>query len=642
MGIFLYLRASLKRRLRVHLSLFIVLTCAMMLPLMISILRDSSAYGREQMKDASHQANPVVRIRDATPEYVEEFGSIPGLSATYEEGVFILDTENPDDKRDAEKMAAYEQQIRSRSAIAGIRSGTKPVLSFMQSRSNEDSEEWISRPMQYVNAMMFVIAIWIVASSYLQHIRLFQGDMAALRALGAKKRQINALFYLEFMLLFALAAPAAVALSSGLVYVIFTNFLQVIDVSNLAWQIFHVDMGSVGIHLASFFVLSALAMRYALWRGTVRRKKRLKPRRRIGSSFQNIYLRRASGGLYSCLLVSIPVVLVLLLLFNYTYRAVVGTGASPEYAIRLFGSTLHHDPFSQEELDYLRSLEGVAATNENRNSQRTYKILDDRAQEYNTVGLYRYSQLSEAMQQADFSENGRGVAVNKNHAYLKYEIGDTIRIVMDEQEIELEVMQLLNLAATDFVLPIFLSNAFYDELLGDLPVARVDIKLTDRAAHDGVVQALEARFSPEYYTLIDDLLVYEQAHQMAMGQFLLVCAFGSIMLLLSLFILSAKLHLYIAEQTPNIRTLYQIGAAKARLRMGFLRQTFFTALWGLLPPFALAAAMLLVLADNSGMRLVFDGATLAVNLSMAAVWLLVYVLPVRSALARIQIKEGTT
>jgi hypothetical protein len=45
MGISLYLRASLKRRLRAHLSLFIVLTCAMMLPLMISILRKGPRRG---------------------------------------------------------------------------------------------------------------------------------------------------------------------------------------------------------------------------------------------------------------------------------------------------------------------------------------------------------------------------------------------------------------------------------------------------------------------------------------------------------------------------------------------------------------------------------------------------------------------
>ena len=44
----LYLWRSIIRRPKRHLTLYSILTCAFLLPLVISIYRDSSAYGQEQ------------------------------------------------------------------------------------------------------------------------------------------------------------------------------------------------------------------------------------------------------------------------------------------------------------------------------------------------------------------------------------------------------------------------------------------------------------------------------------------------------------------------------------------------------------------------------------------------------------------
>jgi ABC-type antimicrobial peptide transport system permease subunit len=608
----------------------------MMLPLMISILRDSGIYGSRRMWEASKEQNPIARFYDASPEYVAEFDNIPGLFTTYEEGVLSVDALNPEDKRDADKVAVYEQQLRSIYWEISDRAGETIALQWGQSSTFHIPA--VANQMLLVDAMVFVIAILMIASTYRQHIRLFQDDMKALRALGAKKRQINALFYLEFILLFVPAAAAAAGLSSGLFYLLFTNFLEVTEVNTLMWMIFHVDMVSVGIHLAIFFVLAALSMSHALRLGAG--KKRPKPRRRVGTTFQTIYLRRAGGGLHSCLLVSIPVALALLLFFNYTYTAAANVATPPDYDIWMTVDTMNHAPFSQEELHALRAMEGVASVRENRDSQRTYTILDERADARAPADVHAYRDLDEAMQQAGFGENRHGVAINKNHARLKYRIGDTIQVLFDQQVIELEVVQLLNLTASDRLLTIYLPDALYDELLGEVPISSVDIKLTDRAAHDQVIATLESRFSSLYYTVYEELLAHEQGQQSAIGMLLLVCVFGGIMLILTLFILSAKLNLYIAAQVPSIRTLYQIGAAKARLRKAFLRQTIFTAFWGLLPPFAVMAAVIIVWTGSSGLHVVFDAVIIGVNLMVAAVWLAVYVLPVRAALASIQIKEG--
>lgn len=86
----LYLWRSILRRPRRHLTLYSILTCAFLLPLVISIYRDSSAYGQEQfLLDWSKGA--TFHIANATQEDVQYFENIPGLSQpTYEDGTIYL------------------------------------------------------------------------------------------------------------------------------------------------------------------------------------------------------------------------------------------------------------------------------------------------------------------------------------------------------------------------------------------------------------------------------------------------------------------------------------------------------------------------------------------------------------------------
>ena len=85
-----YLKRSFVRNPKRHLSLFIVVTCALILPLLISIYRDSDAYGMEQyLLDTTK--GETYHIANATEEDVSYFENIAGLSApSFQEGTIYL------------------------------------------------------------------------------------------------------------------------------------------------------------------------------------------------------------------------------------------------------------------------------------------------------------------------------------------------------------------------------------------------------------------------------------------------------------------------------------------------------------------------------------------------------------------------
>ena len=76
----LYMKRSFTRSPRRHAVLFAVLTCAFLLPLLISIYRDSNAWGTRQYLLA-RSAGETYHIGNAAEADVPYFEGIRGLSA---------------------------------------------------------------------------------------------------------------------------------------------------------------------------------------------------------------------------------------------------------------------------------------------------------------------------------------------------------------------------------------------------------------------------------------------------------------------------------------------------------------------------------------------------------------------------------
>lgn len=77
-----YLLRSFKRRPLRHFSLMWILLCAFLLPLVVSIYRDSLVYG-VKLQDFDFHKGQAIHISGALPEDAAWFQDIDGLTAPY-------------------------------------------------------------------------------------------------------------------------------------------------------------------------------------------------------------------------------------------------------------------------------------------------------------------------------------------------------------------------------------------------------------------------------------------------------------------------------------------------------------------------------------------------------------------------------
>lgn len=110
----LYMKHSFTRSPRRHAVLFAVLTCAFLLPLLISIYRDSNAWGTRQYLLA-RSAGETYHIGNATEADMPYFEGIRGLSApVYRDGTIYLHILSDEEWRNSESVTVFENEIRKR------------------------------------------------------------------------------------------------------------------------------------------------------------------------------------------------------------------------------------------------------------------------------------------------------------------------------------------------------------------------------------------------------------------------------------------------------------------------------------------------------------------------------------------------
>ena len=113
--------------------------------------------------------------------------------------------------------------------------------------------------------LVILLSVSVVRSAYRSHLKRFSFDVGTLRACGASRRQISALFAAELAAVFLLAAACAVVISVVSLKALFTAFLEICH-DSLAWLIFHVEPMNVLLHLAVFFVTLGLSLGMTLHR----------------------------------------------------------------------------------------------------------------------------------------------------------------------------------------------------------------------------------------------------------------------------------------------------------------------------------------------------------------------------------------
>lgn len=372
----LYLKCSLMRRPKRHLSLFVILTCAFILPLLISIYRDSSAYGtRQQM--LSETQGETFHILNAREDDLELFENIGGLSEPrYENGIIYLHILSDDEWKNFDSFNGYgfkvsgviDQMVETRLTVRAFEYNYAHGVS-------DSSSNFEQSALLILNLFIILLSSMTVGSAYKSHIRRFSSDMAILRSLGAEEKQIFAIFLCEFAVVFAMSAAAAVAISAGVMKLLFSAYLEVNGVDGLAWVVFKIDPLNTMLHIAFFFAAllvvimrtlvkastesTVSAMRGDIQSAEIKKKlPKMKLKSRPEKSLASLWLNRTNKVHASCLWVTVPVMTMFLFLFGYLSLDAEFVSQPPEYELWITKDATFGG-FAQEDIDYIEALSQV-------------------------------------------------------------------------------------------------------------------------------------------------------------------------------------------------------------------------------------------------------------------------------------------
>lgn len=372
----LYLWRSIVRRPQRHFTLYSILTCAFLLPLVISIYRDSSAYGQEQfLLDWTRGA--TFHIASATEEDVHYFKDIPGLSQpSYAEGIIYLYILSDDEWKNDSYVAQYSGEILERMSLADNKELAVAAFDYYNAHgiSTDPADIFGQRVLFAFNFFIILVSVFVAQSAYKSHLRRFSPEVGTLISCGANQCQIRLIFIVEFLIVFFLASLSAILISIGVMKLLFF-LMEIKDVSGLAWVIFHINPVNTVLHLLIYFASSVFVLGAALWRygrkstwtllhnetltpKTVRRKQMdITPP--PAAALSRFWRSRTNGSLYNCLLITIPVMTIFLFLFNYLMLDIEFITAAPEYELQIIKDVHQFEEISEEDIEYVEGIEGV-------------------------------------------------------------------------------------------------------------------------------------------------------------------------------------------------------------------------------------------------------------------------------------------
>ena len=593
MSYLLYMKRSFTRSPRRHAVLFAVLTCAFLLPLLISVYRDSNAWGTRQYLLA-RSAGETYHIGNATEADVPYFEDIRGLSApVYRDGTIYLHILSDEEWRNAESVTVFENEIRKRMEAYGNEALLPTAFSYEYAHGISTDPSHLSgqRILLLVNMLVIMLSVLVVRSAYRSHLKRFSSDIGTLRACGAGRRQISALFAAELAAVFLLAAACAVVISVVSLKALFTAFLEIRH-DSLAWLIFHVEPMNILLHLAVFFVTLGLSLGMTLRRysrsparallndaeNAPKVKRGRKPLRRRftpAATLCGLWRSRTNRSLRSCLAVSVPVMAVFLLLFNILTVALQVTGAAEQSLSR-------------------------------------YEIAVSRKEERGVGDVLRLC---------------------RSEAY--YDVNGGIKQPAPEDVTALTVAALTDTKLSGWALDIYVSDELYADIIASEPATGIEIALTDPAMNAQVETALRARFAGAEYAVTNRQSGADFLREMSSGVYLLLGYIFAALFLFVLLILYVRLCDYIEGSRPLIRSLHRMGASKRMLYRSYIRQDGISAAAAVAAPFLISLPLTALLCVWQKAPLHLDGRMLAVYAALAALLLFTYWHPVHRSLKRV-------
>ena len=369
MQYFLYLRRSLTRAWRTHILLLLLLSCAISLPLCLSILE--SSYVRGAMEDNVRRGvNHDVKFENAVLGDEAYFQAIEDADVFWENGNLYIDAHQNLTKKESTRFADKARGIAGEHPERGWMVN---VLAGLQAE-----EAWYRFPVKY-HLAVGIFAAFLVCLTFAGFWSRQLSEMGKLQAIGAQNHQIMLLYFLHYVMVSVAGTMVSFLTTAVFLKIMTIRFLGYTltdaDASvfanaplfrfSIEWSRLFRCLGRIWAVSTAFFIV---AFPLHIFRKNIhtllaasKRKPvfRLRYKRTLSALIGCILLRKGCVKPLLCVIFSVPLLLCSILLLQRQTDTSSLLAEVPEYGYAVYIDARRRT-MNTDELREIADLDGIA------------------------------------------------------------------------------------------------------------------------------------------------------------------------------------------------------------------------------------------------------------------------------------------
>ena len=618
-----YLLRSIKRRPLRHFSLAWILLCAFLLPLVVSVYRDSLVYG-VRLQDFDFHKGQAIHIYGAQPEDTAWFQDIDGLTAPYyEDGTIYMtyDSEESEERRqDVHEQVALTNLLKSK-ARQSNQALEVMFYDIDHSGLNDPYMKTTLGKMQLMNLALLFFSGLVVQAAYRNHIESFSRELADILAMGATKGQTIGMFLMEFLLVFPLSSAGAIGISYAVMHLLYEKYLGNTAASAAIWRVFRMDPGSTALQIGFYLLVCLGAMLYALLKKPPQTRI-AKPRK--AASLPRLWMQRTKTPFVSCLAILIPLFAAFVILFNQYLGTYAKTVYSSQDAQIIVESSAMRQ-LSQAELDSISAIPEVNRIEPTWDFSEPY-MLSTPAQNTLMVSIHLSEELPEGSPElekyqflADLPES-----MESKESYYLYRI----LTPMDAAEVTL-AQRIVREGDEGSAVNVFITKELMQELAGGYNRWIVHTSASRASqVEEELRRSLPASFDILNYQNYVDTTILQQE-----GNLWLLSWIFCILMIVAMQIVWVRLSKYVRDCGPMLGIIRQVGASRKQLSR--LIPVRYGAIPAALMPFLIAIPWARLDASGNDRPFIVSAPVIGIYLVIAMLAIITFWLPVKVTLKKV-------
>lgn len=618
-----YLLRSFRRRPWRHISLAWILMCAFLLPLVVSVYRDSLIYG-VRLQEFDFHKGQAIHISGAQPEDTAWFQDIDGLTAPYyEDGTIYMTYDSRESEKryqDVHEQVALSNLLKSKAT----QSEQSLEVMFFDIDFSSLSDPYMKTTlgkMQLLNLALLFFSGLVVQAAYRNHIDSFTRELTDILAMGATKGQTVGMFLLEFLLVFPLSSAGAIGISYAVMHLLYEKYLGNTAASAAIWRVFHMDPGSTALQIGFYLLVCLGAMLYALLKKPA--KTRIaKPRK--AASLPRLWMQRTKTPFVSCLAILIPLFAAFVILFNQYLGTYAKTVYSSQDA-RITVDSFTMRSLSQAELDSISAIPGVNRVEPTWDFSEPY-MLSTPDQNTLMVSIHLAEELpagSPELEKYQFVSD-LPESMESEEIYYLYRI----LTPMDAAEVTL-AQRIASEGDEQSAVNVYITKELMQELAGGYNRWIVH---TSASQASNVEEELR-RSLPASVNIFNYQNYVDTTMQQQEGNLWLLSWIFCILMIVAMQIVWVRLSKYVRDCGPMLRIIRQVGASRKQLSR--LIPAHFGAIPAALMPFLIAIPWAWLDASRNDRPFIVSAPVIGIYLALALLAIVTFWLPVKVTLKNI-------